>query len=258
VAKLDPYSHLRVIHTFGGAVQDKVYNELIGDKSALTGTSLQNGWNQVHQRTLQWVTESAKAGKPWVVANDEQNSAATGTPPDLGYEGYNGKLADGKAVPSTDDIRHSTLWGNFMAGGAGVEYYFGYQIPQNDLICEDYRSRDKSWDYCRIALEFFPANKIPFWEMKNANTLIGNTANNNDKYCLAKAGEVYVVFLAKGGTTDLDLSGAKGGFNVRWFNPRTGGKLVSGSVKAAKSGSAVSLGNPPSEADQDWVVVVRR
>jgi hypothetical protein len=50
-----------------------------------------------------------------------------------------------------------------MAGGAGVEYYFGYKLPQNDLACEDWRSRDKSWDFRRIALEFFPANKIPFW-----------------------------------------------------------------------------------------------
>ena len=61
-----------------------------------------------------------------------------------------------------------------MAGGAGVEYYFGYQLPQNDLVCEDFRSRDKSWDYCRIALEFFREHEIPFWEMKNADALIGN------------------------------------------------------------------------------------
>jgi len=155
------------------------------------------------------------------------------------------------------DIRKHTLWGTLMAGGAGVEYYFGYQIPANDLVCEDWRSRDKSWDYARIALEFFPANKIPFWEMKNANALIGNAANKNDKYCLAKAGEVYVVFLAKDGTTDLDLSGATGSFAVKWFNPRTGGQLLDGSVKSVKGGGGVSLGQPPMDADQDWVVLVR-
>ena len=97
-----------------------------------------------------------------------------------------------------------------MAGGAGVEYYFGYQLPQNDLICEDFRSRDKSWDYCRIALDFFRENRIPFWEMKNANALIGNEKNDNSKYCLAKPGELYLVYLPKGGTTELDLTGANG------------------------------------------------
>lgn len=33
-----------------------------------------------------------------------------------------------------------------MAGGAGVESYFGYQLPDNDLVAENFRSRDKSWD----------------------------------------------------------------------------------------------------------------
>jgi hypothetical protein len=253
----DPYQHLVVIHTFPPQ-QDKVYTPLLGDKSRLTGASLQNGWNNTHERTLKWVTESAAAGKPWVVANDEQGGADTGVPPDLGYAGYDGKKKDGKAVQTTDDIRQATLWGNLMAGGAGVEYYFGYQIPQNDLVCEDWRSRDKSWDYARIALEFFRDNKIPFWEMKNANALIGNAKNDNSKYCLAKVGEVYLVFLAKGGTTQLDLSGAKGSFTVKWFNPRTGGKLMDGSVKSVTGGGSASLGNPPADADQDWLVVVRR
>jgi hypothetical protein len=256
VAGIDPYQHHRVIHTYPNE-QDKVYPELIGDKSLLTGASLQNEWNHAHQRTLKWVTESDKAGKPWVVANDEQGGADSGVPPDLGYAGYDGKKKDGQAVQTTHDIRKATLWGNLMAGGAGVEYYFGYQLPENDLICQDWRSRDKSWDYARIALEFFRENRIPFWEMKNANALIGNAANKNDKYCLAKSGEVYLVFLAKGGTTDLDMRGVTGSFTVKWFNPRTGGKLLDGSVKSVKGGGGVSLGQPPTDADQDWVVLVR-
>ena len=252
----DPYQHHVVIHTYPGQ-QEKVYLPLLGDKSRLTGVSLQNDWSVAHQRTLKWVTESTKAGKPWVVANDEQGGADTGVPPDLGYAGYDGKKKDGKVVQTTDDIRKATLWGNLMAGGAGVEYYFGYQLPQNDLICQDWRSRDKSWDYARIALEFFSANKIPFWEMKNANALIGNAKNDNSKYCLTKAGELYLVYLPNGGTTDLDLSGTKGSFKVNWFNPRAGGKLADGSVKSVKAGGSVSLGQPPSDADHDWLVLVR-
>ena len=26
-----------------------------------------------------------------------------------------------------------------MAGGAGNEYYFGYQFDENDIVCEDWR-----------------------------------------------------------------------------------------------------------------------
>ncbi len=234
-----------------------MYTLLLGEKSPLTGASLQNGWNQVHQRTLKWIMESERAGKPWVVANDEQGGADTGVPPDLGYAGYDGKKKDGKPVQSTDDIRKLTLWGNLMAGGAGVEYYFGYQLPQNDLVCEDFRSRDKSWDYCRIALSFFRDNTIPFWEMKNTDRLVGNTKNDNSKYCLAKANQVYLVYLPGGGTADLDLTGVDGTFAVQWFNPRAGGAMMAGSITQVVGGKVVSLGLPPDNPAEDWLVVIR-
>ena len=71
-------------------------------------------------------------------------------------------------------MRKQVLWGTILAGGGGVEDYFGYKLPQNDLVCEDWRSRDRSWDYCRIALDFFKDEKIPFHEMTNADGLVGN------------------------------------------------------------------------------------
>ncbi len=257
IAALDPYHHPIVIHTYPDQ-QDKVYPPLLGDRSRLTGASLQNSWNAVHQRTLKWVTESAAANRPWVVANDEQNGADTGVPPDMGYQGYKGTRKDGAKVQSIDDIRKATLWGNLMAGGAGVEYYFGYQLPQSDLVCEDYRSRDQSWDYCRIALDFFHNNHIPFWQMTNADPLIGNEAHSNEKYCLAQPNNVYVVYLPNGDTTQLDLTNATGRFFVKWYNPRTGGPLQNGSIKTIKAGKLVSLGNPPSEPSADWIILLRK
>lgn len=141
--------------------------------------------------------------------------------------------------------------------GWGVEYYFGYKLPQNDLHCQDFRSRDRTWDYCRIALEFFAQNKIPFWEMRNADALVGNAENTNAKFCLAKAGQLYLVYLPNGGTTDLDLAGASGTFAVRWFNPRAGGPLAEGQVKSVTGGGKVALGQPPADPAEDWLVVVR-
>lgn len=254
----DPYGHHIVLHTFPNW-QDRVYPDLLGGQSALTGASLQNSWSQAHQRTLKWVIESAKAGKPWVVANDEQNPAELGVPPDPGYRGFGGEAIgkDGKAY-TAGDVRRLCLWGTLMAGGAGVEYYFGYKLPENDLACEDFRSRDTSWDYCRMALEFFSANKIPFWEMGNADALVGNTSGDNSKYCFAKRGDTYLVFLPQGGTTDLDLGGADGAFRVWWFNPRDGGALRRGAVTSVAGGGPVSLGPPPEDTEQDWLVVVQR
>ncbi len=255
---IDPYPHHIVIHTYPGQ-QDQVYSPLLGSQSELTGVSLQNGWSVAHQRTLHWIDESEKSGKPWVVANDEQNPHYTGVPPDSGYEGFNGiARPEGGSRPYTlHDIRKYVLWGVLTAGGTGVEYYFGYTLPQNDLGCEDWRSRDQSWNYSRIALNFFQENSIPFWEMENADALVGNEWNDNERYCFAKPGEVYVIYLPNGGSTELDLGDYQQYFSIEWFNPRQGGALQTGSVGEVIGPGAVSLGEPPADVGEDWVILVR-
>ena len=254
----DPYIHHIVIHTFPDW-QDRVYNRLLGDSSLLTGISLQNNWSSDHQRVLHWITESEKAGKAWVVANDEQNPHYTGAPPDSGYESFAGiARPESGSVPYTiHDIRKYCLWGTLLAGGAGVEYYFGYTLPQNDLGCEDWRSRDKSWDYCRIALDFFEENKIPFWEMKNTDNLIGNMSNDNSKYCFSNPGKEYVIYLPNGGTTDLDLGNKTRAYYISWYDPRQGGALQKGSLSEVNGIGKISLGFPPSAPSSDWVILVR-
>jgi len=145
-----------------------------------------------------------------------------------------------------------------MAGGAGVEYYFGYQFAENDLVCEDWRSRDRSWDYCRIALNFFRDNRIPIHEMNVADELVGNTAHDNSRYCLANPDELYLVYLPEGGNHKLDLSKATGKFSVEWFNPRAGGKLSKGAINEVSGGGPAEMGEPPSDSDEDWLAVIRK
>jgi hypothetical protein len=257
ISNLDPYRHHIVIHTYPNQ-HEQVYAQLLGDASPLTGASLQTSWSAVHSRTRMWVTRSRRAGKPWVVGNDEQGSAALGVPPDPGFKGFSGKDPKGDAIQSIHDIRKMALWGNLMAGGAGVEYYFGYALPENDLVAEDFRSRDKSWDYGRIALDFFRTQKIPFWTMLNADALVGNPTGDNSKWCFAKPGEIYLVYLPAGGTATLDLSQTPGQFAVTWFDPRSGGALKRGTVASVKGGAAAALGDAPDSPSEDWLVVVRR
>jgi hypothetical protein len=234
----DPYHHNIVVHTYPGD-HDKVYTPLLGDKSKLTGTSIQTGWNNVHNATKKWITESANAGKKWIVANDEQGSANIGVPPD----GNSDQPARRKEV----------LWGNYIAGGAGVEYYFGYSLAHSDLTCEDWRSRDQMWTWTKHAMDFFN-NNLPFWQMKHDDA----KASGSDNWCLAKDGDIYAVYLKNGGTTSLDLSGSSGTFEVSWFDPRNGGALKDGSVTEITGGSSVSLGNAPDNTSQDWAVLVKR
>ena len=72
IRAIDPYDHPIVIHTFI-ADQSSVYGALYGYPS-FEGASIQANWNNVFEDTLARVTESAAAGRPWVVANDEQGN----------------------------------------------------------------------------------------------------------------------------------------------------------------------------------------
>lgn len=258
ISDTDAYDHNIVIHTFPSQ-QDKVYLPLLGDRSQLTGVSLQNSsLETTHAHTVKWVKASAQAGKPWVVAFDESGSAAHAQCPDLGYNGFDGRDRTGKVVYTEHKVRKQTLWGTLMAGGAGCEYYFGYQFDENDIVCEDWRSRDRSWDYCRHALNFFHENEVPFWEMANMDERVGNPKHGVSKFCFAKADEIYLVYLPDGGESSLDLSDVKGEYTIEWFNPREGGTLRSGSVTTIEGGERASLGIPPAETDEDWLAVVKR
>lgn len=131
----DPYRHPIVIHTFPNPKEkNKAYGGIVG-KQGYTGISIQAKRVDIYSDTLKWVNQSDALGKPWVVANDEQAGAGLGVVPD-------GEAAD----KDHNDARAKVLWGNLMAGGAGVEYYFGFRFRESDLTLQDFRSRDQLWD----------------------------------------------------------------------------------------------------------------
>ena len=230
----DPYQHHIVIHNGAN------HYDLLGSASKVTGFSLQTSPGSVFSGTKNYIDRSVTAGKPWVVAWDETNSPGDGV------------------VTDAEDYWHDSvrtgMWGHMMAGGAGCEYYFGYGHPHSDLTCQDFRSRDHWWDLARFCLQFFKDNQVPFWEMQNDDALTSSTAD----HCLRKSGEAYVSYLPGGGTTSLSLSGASGTYSVRWFDPRNGGTLKTGSVTSVSGGGTVGLGNPPSDSTKDWVILVKR
>jgi hypothetical protein len=149
-----------------------------------------------------------------------------------------------------DTVRHHCLWGALMGGATGVEWYFGYRYPHNDLELEDFRSRANWWKQSTIATSF--VNQFPLEEMKNMDELL----NAKDAYCLAKEGEVYIVYLPVGTKNAKIKIKSEKELSVKWFNPRQGGNMMEGSIKTVSSGNQ-SLGNPPADADKDWVVVMR-
>jgi hypothetical protein len=241
------------------------------------GASLQSNWNNVFRDTLARVNESRAAGRPWIVANDEQGSAQEGVAPD-------------RVDRDHDKIRTHVLWGNIMAGGAGasilnlqivlfgeflidpciilgsgVEYYFGYKHADDDLTCDDFRSRANLWEQSRHALEFFREYNVPFQSMVNANEQVSGGSNN---WCLAlerrndtkrRSSSLLVIYLTSGGTAHVDLDDTSfvTTFTVHWYDPRNGGALQRGSVASVEGKGPQSIGFPPNEIGKDWVVLVR-
>jgi len=236
IRDLDPYDHPIVCHTFPDKY-DEVYQPLLGYE-CFEGPSLQT--NDTHNQTVKWLDRSAAAGRPWFVCLDEIGPSHTGVKPDNDDYWH-------------DEIRKKHLWPHLMAGGAGVEWYFGYNFPHNDLTCESWRSRDHLWDMTRYALEFFH-DRLPFARMSHHDEL----TSAPDDYCLAYPGSTYAVYLPTGGTTDLDLGTTTGTFNIRWFNPRAGGPLQTGALASVTGPGKVNIGEPPRDSDKDWVALVEQ
>jgi hypothetical protein len=236
VHALDPYKHPVVVHTFPDQY-DQVYTPLLTDPN-FHGPSLQMGkMRAIHAETLKWVRRSNQSGRRWIVCLDEIG------PPEIG-------VAPDAVDPDHDLVRQQALWGNLMAGGAGCEWYFGYKFPHSDLTCEDFRSRERMWQQTRYALEFFQKH-LPFAQMRPADDLLSPKGG----YCFAKPGEVYAVYLPAGGSAELTVPGGR--YTVKWFNPRSGGPLVDGTVEAIHGPGNRALGEPPSEKSLDWAVLVR-
>lgn len=235
---INPYPNFVVVHTHSdNEHQDKILTPLLGFEN-LDGPSMQIGnIKNVNARIWHFISESAQSSKPWVVNLDEIGPASAGVLPDA-FDAQH------------DTIRHYALWGALMAGAGGAEWYFGYRYPNNDLNCEDFRSRENWWKQTLIAHNFF-LNNLPLAEMKAANDLVSPAGS----YCLAKSGEIYVVYFPEAKTPEIRLP--EGKYLIQWFNPRTGGKLQDGTVKTVNGGGKVSLGRPPVEDRSDWVVVLK-
>jgi hypothetical protein len=115
---------------------------------------------------------------------------------------------------------------------------------------EDFRSRDNWWKQSTIATQF--VQQFPLEEMKSMDEL----TNAKEAWCLAKPGEVYVVYFPIGTkNAKIKLPGGKT-FSIKWFNPRNGGELQNGSITEIKGTGFQILGNPPTAPGDDWVVVV--
>ena len=237
--KTNPFPNIVVVHTHADdGKQDEYLTPFLGFEN-LDGPSMQIGDPaRVNQRVSKWAAESEKAGKRWLVNLDEIGPHWKGVMPDSHDAQH-------------DTVRHNCLWGSLLAGGAGVEWYFGYRYPHTDLTCEDFRSRENWWKQSTIATQFM--QQFPLEEMQPNNTII----SAKGAFCLEKPGEIFVVYLPAGTqNAKISLPGEKT-FSVKWFNPREGGEMQDGTVTSVEGNGFQNIGNPSAETDKDWVVVIQ-
>ena len=227
---LNPYADHIVIHNNPSV---PIHEQLLSEgATSYTGASFQIQLNRpedARSRMKTLIADSATTSPPmkWVVAYDEP---------------FIGNLSNTNAQVFREDV----IWNTFMLGGAGVGLYIG----GGDLQVQDYREFSDYWEAMVHAYDFFVDNNIPFWRMSDADDL------TNRGFALAEEGQVYVVYLPDGGAPNVDLTGADT-YEIFWYNPRTGGNLQKGSISEVEVGANVSLGNPPSDASDEWVVFAR-
>lgn len=236
IRSLDPYDHPIVVHTYPDQ-REAVYRDLIGT-AAFTGPSLQLAdmdASSAHRAVRKWLSATSKASRIWNVSVDEPGTASAGLQPD-DDDNY--------------DAAREVLWAVYFAGGDGLEWYFGYEYPNNDLNADDWRSRDRFWDQHRHALDLM--RTLPFRSMDAADDRL----TGEPGHVFADGHDWFAVYLPEGGD-GATLAIPEGRFHVHWFDPRNGGDLQIGTREQVEGGD-VSLGAPPTDDGKDWVVLVRR
>ncbi|HAV61635.1 MAG TPA: hypothetical protein DCY13_04630, partial [Verrucomicrobiales bacterium] len=207
-----------------------------------SGTAIQDFyWPDVYTHVLRYVLAGYSMKHPWVVTADELGGANYGTLTDTDD-------------PAHDQPRRFGLWATLMAGGAGVEWYFGWQnnSTTSDLSAEDWRTREGMYRQTRIALDFFHEH-LPFHRMQPLrDQVVGHGV-----MALGAPHELLAIYLPNGAGTRFKLDWP-GLHEVKWFNPRTGGELRVSNIPRVRGPGLAWTGEPPSETDRDWLALVRR
>ncbi len=253
IRQIDPYTHPIAVHNhvrvtgkrMEGRPLDPIketFRPMLGYRDFEIPSLQMFDTSEVHTEIQKWRDLSAKKKRPWVVYLDE-----------IGHWDI-GVTTDTVTNNNYDMVMRSSLWGSLMSGGAGTSWYFGgLDTANNDMAAEDFRTRDQWWTISNHARSFFH-DHLPFWEMQGHDELL----SNKKAFCFAKKNEIYVVYLPKGESTDLEIG--NGAFIIAFFDPKGGGKLydmLNSGWEVSKPNS-VTLSALDGKDTMDWVIVIKK
>jgi hypothetical protein len=229
IGQWDPYHHLATSHPIKTTHQDRA-SEWFGF------TSYQDWSRQQHALMLESRELQKKTGRIIPQTNEE-----------YGYEDHY-PLWAAPGSDSADVLRH-TAWDIVMAGGyqtAGETCRRGTNIaPDTGGGWMNGRGDDTMTMFLGYGhmVDFFTS--FEWWKTDPHDELV-----NNGAYCLAKPGEIYAIYLPKGGSVTLKLE--PGTYNASWFSALSGEKIT---LPAVEGGSWRS---PEAPDQNDWALLLER
>lgn len=228
--KIDPYDNLIVFHTFAyNPPLNDLTIPLLGHKS-IDGVALQiDKKHDVHGEVKKWISASADSLQQWVVTNDEIGHWKHGVLPDSINRAH-------------DSIRKYVLWGTYMAGGAGTEWYMGLE----DLTVDDFRTREEMWKQTKIALDFFTKD-VPFAKMQSDDTRI----RSGKAWCYSLPEKHYVVYIYEGTKASIRLN--NGDYSYYTLDPKSGERTKTETKTVSSGNLSLSVTN-----SSDQVFVLRK
>jgi hypothetical protein len=228
--KWDPYRHLATSHPVEDVHQDRT-SDWFGFTSFQEWSRTQHAYI-LRQRALQ-----EKTGRIIPQTNEE-----------YGYEDHYPMWAPGPGSESADVLRR-TAWDIYMAGGyqtAGESCRRGTNIwPDTGGGWLNGRGDDTMTMFVGFGhiVDFF--SSFEWWKADPHDELVSDGA-----YCLAKPGEIYAVYLPKGGDVTVRL--APGTYSAHWFGASTG------EVIALPPASGPEWASPRSPDRLDWALLLVR
>jgi hypothetical protein len=230
IEDLDPYHHLATSHPTDNAHQDRT-SDWFGF------TSFQEWSRDQHSFMLGQRRQQQKLGRIIPQTNEE-----------YGYEDHYPLWSKGPGSESADTLRR-TAWDIVMAGSYETT---GETARRGTNIWPD---TGGGWmngrgDSSMTMLEGY-AHMVDFftgfewWKTEPHDEFV-----SKGNYCLAKPGELYVVYLPQGGVATVRLSG--GSFRATSFNPSTGERI------ALPVAQGATWTTPPVPDKNDWAFLLQR
>lgn len=136
-------------------------------------------------------------------------------------------------------------WAFLMGGGSMLVRYLEYtggRDPADYEAPADSATVRPTYDFINKRLSHQLQRMVP------QDSMVSNPENN---FCLGDKCKAYLVYLMAGGTVELDLKAAPGGFYARWFDPRSG-DLSDAALNSVVKGGGIAIFTAPTT--EDWVL----